>query len=309
MKQIDTQRVAGLAERQDGAVGWLQLRSMGLAEGSVSRLVARGLLHRKFPGAYAFGHPHLTQRGWWWAALLACGPGAILVDRTAAAARSLLPSTSTIQIGIVGRHGATIAGLDVRRYDLHPAARTVHHGLPLTSLARTALDVAASSPADRLGTLLDRALMDHRYDHGEMLALLEHRRGCRGVGRLRLAVAALADHPAAFRSLDERRARDHLVAAGVAAPAVNAWLPTRAGHGHELDLWWPDLRLDVEVDGPHHRFPHQQRKDALRDADLLAAGVSVLRFPTEAINADPEGFVTRVRRATATLSGDLLPPL
>lgn len=49
----------------------------------------------------------------------------------------------------------------------------------MTTLARTALDIAASGSADRVGELLDCALLEHQYDHAEMRELLEARRGCR----------------------------------------------------------------------------------------------------------------------------------
>ena len=169
----------------------------------------------------------------------------------------------------------------------------------MTTVARTALDVAATEPADRVGQLLDRALLEGQYDHAEMVELLSARRGCRGVAVLRLEVEKLGDQATVFRSRPERLARDALLAAGLPAPRVNAWFPTRGGHGHELDLWYPDLRLDVEVDGPHHRMPRQRRMDALRDADLRSFGVTPLRVEDTLVREDPGAFVTLVRAAMA----------
>ena len=48
----------------------------------------------------------------------------------------------------------------------------------------------------------------------------------------------------------------------------------------EVDLYWPDQNLVVEVDGPGHARPRTKREDAERDATLEAAGQSVVRIPS-----------------------------
>ncbi len=67
-----------LAERQRGAIDRAGLRACGLSDSAITRQIACGRLHPKWPGVYAVGHSRLTREGWWWAALLAGGPGAIL---------------------------------------------------------------------------------------------------------------------------------------------------------------------------------------------------------------------------------------
>lgn len=288
-------RAAALAAEQHGVVSWRQLRALGLGEATISALTADGLLHRVWPGVHALGHPILTRDGWLQAAVLACGDGAHLTGRASAAARGLLPAWSTIDVATPTKAGVGLPGIRARRITLRPEERDVHRGLPVTSLARTALDLAARETADAVGELLDRALLEGQYDHGEMTALLAARRGSRGAAVLRRAVAGLGDEGVVFRSRPERRARDLIRDAGLRVPRINAWFPTRAGHGHELDLWYHDLRLDLEVDGPHHRLPHQRRKDALRDADLRSFGVRVVRVPDTEVTERPERFVLRVR--------------
>ncbi len=78
---------------------------------------------------------------------------------------------------------------------------------------------------------------------------------------------------------------------------MNAWFPTRAGHGHELDLWWPWLLLNIEIDGPRHRLPHRRRLDALRDADLRGFGVLVIRIETHIVERAPELALARMLEA------------
>ena len=292
-----TEPVALLAREQRGAISRAQLLALGWSERSVDRGIARGLLAVLWPGVYAFGHPVLTRDGWLMAATLACGPEALLTGRASAAARGLLRAWSTIDVATASRRGCELTGIRAHRLALRPVERDVHRGLPVTTLARTALDVAARESPDRVGELLDRALLEGQYDHAEMTELLDARRGCRGVARLRLEVAKLGDAGVVFRSRPERLARDLLLAAELPAPRVNAWFPTRAGHGHELDLWWPGLLFDLEIDGPHHAMPRQRRLDALRDADLRSFGVTVLRVPDTLVTRSPQLLVATTSAA------------
>ena len=117
------------------------------------------------------------------------------------------------------------------------------------------------------------------------------------MGVLRDRLAHLTDDVPRFRSRAERRARDRIRDAGLLVPLVNAWFPTIAGHGYELDLWWPELRLNVEIDGPHHALPFQRAKDRRRDTDLRARGITVARHPTALVDDHPERFA----RALSTL--------
>jgi len=289
-------RAAALATEQYGVLARGQLERLGYGNAKLSSLVDGGVLHRLWPAVYAYGHAVLTRDGWLMAAALACGDGAHLAGRASAAARGLLPAWSTIDVVTPTKRGVELDGIRAHRIALRPEERDVHRGLPVTSLARTALDIAAAEDADRVGELLDRALLEGQYDHAEMLELLDRRRGCRGIAVLRGAVALLGDAGVVFRSRPERLARDVIRSAGLPEPRVNAWFPTRAGHGHELDLWWPQRRRDLEIDGPHHSLPHQRRKDELRDADLRSFGVAVTRVTATLVTAEPDRFAALVRR-------------
>src|SRR5215470_190525 len=77
-------RVAELAATQHRVVSTAQLRVCGLERGAVQRRVKRGWLHEIHPGVYAVGHRDIGRSGFLTAAVLACGPGAVLSHRTAA---------------------------------------------------------------------------------------------------------------------------------------------------------------------------------------------------------------------------------
>jgi hypothetical protein len=208
-------RAAAQAAEQRGVVDRAALVTLGWSKAAIDRRIAEGLLRVLWPGVYAYGHSILTRDGWLMAATLACGEGAVLAQRASAAARGLLTAWSTIDVITPTKRGVGLDGIRAHRVRLRPEERDVHRGLPVTSLARTALDVAASEGAERVGELLDRALLEGQYDHTEMTALFRTRRGCRGMATLRIAVAALGDEGVIFRSWPERRARDLLRAAGI----------------------------------------------------------------------------------------------
>ncbi|MGZ4279879.1 MAG: DUF559 domain-containing protein, partial [Solirubrobacteraceae bacterium] len=292
--QSPTQAAAALAARQRGAIDHRGLSACGFSSSAIARQVADGRLHPKWRGVYAVGHPTLTREGWWWAALLAGGPGSVLAGRTAAAAWRLLPPLSVIDLIAPSDAGRKLRGIRARRCMLDPSELTTYLGLPVTTIARTALDVAAWDRPDRVSELLDSALLEGWYDHDEMLALVARRAGHRGMGVLRSRLVLLGDDPPRFRSRAERRACDLICTAGLLVPLVNFWLPITAGHGYELDLFWPELRLNLEIDGPRHEQPFQRMKDRRRDADLNAVGIAVARRPTADVDNRPERFLRSI---------------
>jgi hypothetical protein len=289
-------RAARLANEQRGVITRVQLLELGWSEPAIDRRIAGERLHVLWPGTYAFGHANLTKDAWLTAAVLACGDGARLTARAAGAARGLMAAWSVTDVVTPKRRGLALDGIRAHRLTLRPEDCDQARGIPVTSLARSALDLAAAEGYERVGELLDEALLARRYDHAEMLDLLTACAGSRGMATLRRAVEDLGEEGVVFRSRPERAARDMLRTAGLLEPRVNAWFPTRAGHGHELDLWWPGLWLNFEIDGPRHRIPRRRRLDRLRDADLQAFGVTVIRVPDTMVTAQPERFLLTVGR-------------
>jgi len=76
--------LARLATRQHGVVARSQLQSLGFGTKAIKAALAEGRLPPLHEEVYAVGHTRIPQRGYWWAAVLAYGPGALLSHRTAA---------------------------------------------------------------------------------------------------------------------------------------------------------------------------------------------------------------------------------
>jgi predicted transcriptional regulator of viral defense system len=134
-----------LARRQWGVLTLAQLTEFGLRDRGVSDWVRDGRLHRLYRGIYAYGHDRLRVEGRWLAAVMACGPGAVLSHRSAGALCELRQSNSAfIDVTVPSRNGRIRrAGIRVHRSGrLAPEEVTVRSGIPVTTVARTLLDLA-----------------------------------------------------------------------------------------------------------------------------------------------------------------------
>jgi very-short-patch-repair endonuclease len=150
--------VATLAASQWGVVARRQLLDAGVSADRVKRHLADGRLVRMHRGVYGYGHTALRPQAYALAAVLACGDGAVLAIRSAGGAWGI-HSSSRARHEVITPHagGRGLRSVDVYRYALAPQDRTVHDGIPITSVARTCLDLASRTNAKRLDRALHRA--------------------------------------------------------------------------------------------------------------------------------------------------------
>jgi very-short-patch-repair endonuclease len=70
--------------------------------------------------------------------------------------------------------------------------------------------------------------------------------------------------------------------------------------GYEVDFYWPDARLGVEVDGAaFHGSPLAIERDRRRDARLAAAGIRVMRVTWRQLTREREALLVQLGRALA----------
>jgi very-short-patch-repair endonuclease len=177
----------------------------------------------------------------------------------------------------------TISSADVRLYE----------GLPVTSPARTLLDVSATLTDREVEILLDEGLFARRILTAAQLDDVLARAG-NHPGRARLARVARA-HTASTStdSRPEERMFTLIRAADLPEPQLQAYVL-----GYRLDFFWPELRLALEVDaygthGSRRRFESDRRRDARL---LTERGVTVLRITDAAIEQRPFEAVGLVAR-------------
>lgn len=279
-----------LARAQHGVVTRAQLLERGLTAKAIAHRIRTGRLHRLGRGVYAVGWPDVDQYGRWMAAVLSCGPEALLSHRSAAALWGIATGVPEMEIEVVvpGELRRRPRGIRIRRrVDLSDDHRREVSGIPVTDPVSTLVDLAscvvewqvekAINDADRLG------LVDLVALRAEFNCLLPRP----GMARLRrlLGCDALTDTGL------ERKFLGVVREAGLPLPETQVWV-----NGYRVDFYWPDLGLIVETDGwVHHRTSGEQATDHRRDQTHTKAGLTTLRFAEKQVRYEP-------RQVRATLS-------
>jgi hypothetical protein len=159
-----------------------------------------------------------------------------------------------------GSTGCTAARADLARRD----------GIPVTSLARTILDLAVDSRPRTVSRFIRKADDDKNFDLRAMEDLLERTKGHRGQAKVRAALEIYDETPAFTRSDLEKRFYEAVTAARLPAPSMNCFVG-----GYEIDAYWPEARFGVELDvfGTHgSRLSFEEDRE--RDDELLLAGIA-----------------------------------
>jgi Transcriptional regulator, AbiEi antitoxin/Protein of unknown function (DUF559) len=286
--------LAELARRQWGVASLAQLRALGIGARAVQLRAGTGRLHRVHRGVYAVGHPILRPEGHRLAAVLACGPGAVLSHRSAATHWELL-STSQERIDVTAprsRQGVPGIRLHTSR-SLDAQDTTCHEGIPITTVHRTLLDLAATVRSDQLENALAQAMHLHLYDQRAVDDVIARSNGHRGT---KILEEATRPEPQITKSMWEIRMLALVRRAGLPEPRCNEALHA-PDHGEcHPDFYWPAYGLIVETDGwEAHRTLAAFRSDRAKDAALTAAGYKVLRFTWDVTDA------TILRRLNAVM--------
>jgi Transcriptional regulator, AbiEi antitoxin/Protein of unknown function (DUF559) len=300
-----TQRVdlgiARLADEQHGVVSLGQLVALGLAPSTVRDRAAAGRLHRIHRGVYAVGRASLDARGRRMAAVLACGPGAVLSHRTAADAWGIAPRASArIEVSIPTRAKRTRPGITVHRSPrLRPKDMTTVEGIPCTTVARTLLDMAAVVSVQTLVRAIESSERLRLFDGREVHDVLEWATGTPAARRLKAGLEACESEPPPTRLEFERIAFDVFNRSVLGRPLVNHLVET-AEEALEVDFCWPDRRLVVEADSwDFHRTRAAFERDRRRDQLLTAAGWMVIRVTWRQLRDAPRRVLAACTRAGA----------
>jgi hypothetical protein len=286
-------RLAILAGRQHGVVAYRQLIRLGFSDGAIEHRARNRLLHRLHRGVYAVGHRGVSREGELMAAVLTGGPCAVLSHWSAAEHWRLLGTLrSLIAISAPTHHRAIEVVKSHWVPELPKRERTIRNRIPVTTVTRTLLDLAAVAPmkqlqratneAERAGWLSERAI-------GETL---ERHAGRKGIRAFRAVIAGL--DPQARRSRSDLEL-DFLAFChhhGIPTPVLNGEIG-----GYEVDFHWPGTKLIVELDTwDYHGTPTTFEADRRRDADLAAKGYTVIRVTGRRLQADPAGVAATIRR-------------
>lgn len=287
--------VGELADRQHGVVERGQLLGLELGEERVKSWIRAGRLYPIHAGVYAVGRRTISLHGQWKAAVLACGSGAVLSHRSAAALWGIR-GWSGRKTDVTTSRKARDTGLIRRHYSLIPPDEiSEHEGIPVTTVPRTIFDMAATSPPEAVESMLREAEYRRLYDRLSLHDLLERYPRRRGSRAVRAALGRVAERPGRIRSPLEERFLPFLDRHRLPRPRFNAWLEV-AGERCQVDCLWPEVRQIVELDGwEGHGTRSAFRDDKARDRRLRVAGYGVTRIAWAQLDDEPEAIAADLR--------------
>jgi predicted transcriptional regulator of viral defense system/very-short-patch-repair endonuclease len=268
--------IARIASRQHGVVSLDQLFDLGLSVDQVKYRLKVGRLFRIHRGVYAVGRPDLDRYGRWLAATLTC-TGAVLSHRPAAEAIRLLKRTRGATHVTAPRQVRIAAPIVFHRRTLPSDELTTWEGIPITALARTLLDVAATNGELILTRALREAHFQRLSDRLSLHDLLERYPRHPGTRAVR-SVLERGAYLRMVRSDFEGDFLEFVSARGLPLPETNAVVEL-AGERIEVDCLWRVQRVIVELDDySTHGTPEAMEEDRRRDGLLQAAGWAVHRI-------------------------------
>ena len=290
---------------QHGVITLHQLIEAGLGRSTISRYNAVGWLHRIHHGVYALTPPALLRpNGRQLAAVLACGPGAALSHRAAAAQHELLTWTGTTPDVTVPTHaGHRRPGIKLHRSTtLRPEDVTTVNGIPATSPSRTLVDLADVLAPKELDRALDRAIALNRFDRTALHDQLAHNHArSRATAHLSRALASHRLDTLPTWNDFEDLFLDLIRTAGLPEPEVQPWLDLNDDESPiQPDFLWRSERLIVETDGwQFHGTRTSFEQDRRRDQRAIAAGYRTVRVTWSQLREEPARLTSTLRTAAA----------
>lgn len=289
-----------LAQRQHGAFGRWQLLPRGVDPRTVDRRLVQGYWVVLLPGVYALAGTRDTFERRLWAGWLAVGPGA-LVSHEAAAEVYGIPNVIRNRVVLTNPHGQhhRLPGVIVHQLnDVLPEHRTSADGLPITTPARTIVDLAAVVHPARVLPIVEGANHQRIASYAEVGVCMTTvaRRGKPGIRHLARTLDKLTATKGVTMSKLERLLLELIAGAGLPRPISQFAFPGRLFTNGCVDAAYLDAKLVIEADGRawHTRIADVKR-DRERDNDAARHGWQTLRLLWEHIAEDPGGTAELIR--------------
>jgi hypothetical protein len=281
-------QIAALVKRQRGYITRPQLLKLGLGKRAIEHRASTGRLIPVYAGVYAVGHLPTLPQDRAVGALLACGDGAVLSHSTAAAAWGIFRRWE-MPFEVIKPSLRSRTGIKVHRARLERQDIATQIGLRVTSVARTLLDVA---PRFKDKGLRRAAADQRRAGHLELHQLADVlERFPRAPGAHRLLPLLDAPKGGPTRSELEDRFVAFCRRSGLPEPEINVRVA-----GREVDAWFPNERVIVELDGREYHFdPASFERDRDNDVTALTFGIPTVRITDQRMTHTPEREAKRLR--------------
>jgi hypothetical protein len=277
--------LAEMAARSHGVVTRAQLLAAGITKDEIAHRVRTGSLQREHPGVYRVGHRARSVEATFLAAVWACGEGAVLSGRAAANLWGLIRGSAPAP-EVTAPSKRRVQGVTTHR--ARHIERTTHGGIPITTVPRTLVDLAAHLPLDALARACHEAGVLHDTTPGQVEAVLAKRPRVKGAKRLRTVTSG--DVQVTLSEL-ERRFQKRLREAGLPLPKTN-----KRAHGRRVDCRWPDHRLTVELDSyRYHHSRHAWEQNRRREREARARGDEFRRYTYGDVVESPRLMLAELR--------------
>jgi very-short-patch-repair endonuclease len=286
--------IARLARDGHGAVSRAALLHAGVAEHRIDARVCSGRLRVVHRGVYEV-RGMATANSPLAAALLACGERSAIAGASAALLWCLpgCRAPDGVEVLVENAHRRRTTGIIARRVRAFVEGEiTLHHGIRVTTPARTLLDLAPRLTARALEQAIAQAERAEVMTRADLVALIDRRPLHRGSRAVRAVL--LSDAPLAMtRSPAEEIVLRHLRSTSLPQPEVNAPLL-----GMEVDFLWRQQRFVLEVDGyRHHGSVRAYHADRRRDAVLVANSYRFMRITWKQITEEPVATMVALAQA------------
>jgi hypothetical protein len=277
-------RLAVVASSQHSVFTAAQALACGLSRSALDARVRRGQLVREHPSVFTVGGTPQTWERQVMAAVLSVGDPAAASHRTAAELW-----------GLTTRRGASIEVVTLRWDRVRRPPFTVHEsgdlaendivvvdGIPVTTAARTVVDLGANSPKWLVASCLDTGLRKGLLTVGQVYRFIDRvaKRGRRGVGVIRPMIAERESWDGVTESALEDLFRRVVVGAGLRMPEAQYVLEDgNGGFVCRSDFAYPDRRALIELDSEGFHMDRETfRADRIKQNRALSLGWKTYRF-------------------------------
>lgn len=250
----------------------LELLGAGISGADIDRRARRGALIRVHRGVYRVGHRAPSTEAEYLGAVRACGSEALLCGRAATFLFSLIRYRVPPPPEVAAPTERRIAGIRTRR-DRRGFERDafVYRRIPVRSVARTLVDLAANCSINELARACHEAGILHRTTPAQVKEVLRRRPSSPGAGKLRAVLEG--DFHVTLSRLEAEFLKV-LSDANLPLPQTNR----RVG-GYRVDCRWPEYRLTVELDSYRfHNSYYAWEQDHRRAREARARGDDFRRY-------------------------------
>ena len=280
--------MAQIASKDHGTVARRELIPLGVTDSEIGTRVAKGALIPQYRGVWRVGHRAPSREASYMAAVKAGPLDALLRGPPAGHAWGLVKGRAPAP-EIVSRTACRVPGLRaVRCRGLTPLDGTKWKGIPITTVARTLVDLAAILSVDALARACHEAGVLHGTTPSQVKRVLARRPNAEGAAKLRLIMAG--DEPVLLSKL-ERGFMKLLRESGLPLPVTN-----KPASGRRVDCRWPEHRITVELDSYwFHRSRHAWQQGHRREREAYARGDAFRRYTWSDVFEDPNDMLRELR--------------